>query len=560
MLKVLRNSETLRIRKWMVAIISVMLILVTTISYIALPPAFAVGEEQAQEQAAPAEGEQPAPAEGEAQPAAEGEAPAEGEQPAGGEAPAEGEAAPAEGEAAPAAEDGTATVSLPAISASSYIVMSGSTSERVVEKHSERKMQPGKITLLMTAMVVLDNMYDDRELKNTVDINSDLAKYGTTFAEGESVSVGDLLDAMLVSGDAQAAEALAAYSASSREIFINEMNSKSMALDIMDTQFVNPSGEKETTQYSTAADLAVITQAAMRYRRIRDTLALTSAKLTPTVNKEPREMEVFSTDPLLAGEQAYEHIEGGILGVSEGDKNNTQFAAVSVKDDMQLIVILMDSDADKAAGEAAALLEYGDSKVTRNTIVKKGKLSGHARVRGGARTRVPAYTESKGFAYVPPEGSDSLIQTQVVMDSDLEAPLSKGDKVGEFRIYVADELKGTVDLIIKQNVPVGWAPSKYYISNRAAVVLGILIVLLIAFFARVVHVKRRREKRREAIRRAKIREMARRQLEIDEDRRRREWTASGYEDLPPRTTDIRRDSIETERSGNSRRRGPGRKR
>ena len=118
----------MRIKRLMVAVISVMLILVTTISYIALPPAFAEGEEQAQEQAAPAEGETAAPAEGEAadpaaQPAAEGEA-----------APAEGEAAqPAEGDAAQPAEgaegEQTTTVSLPAISASSYIVMSGSTSE-----------------------------------------------------------------------------------------------------------------------------------------------------------------------------------------------------------------------------------------------------------------------------------------------------------------------------------------------------------------------------------------------------------------------------------------------
>ena len=548
----------MRIRRLMVAVISVMLILVTTISYIALPPAFAEGEEQAQEQAAPAEGEAADPA---AQPAAEGGADAAA--PAEGEAqPAEGEAAPAEGDpAAQPAEgaegDQTTIVSLPAISASSYIVMSGSTSEKVVEKHAERKMQPGRITLLMTAMVVLDNVYEERELNNTVDINSDLAQFGTTFAEGESVSVGDLLDAMLVSGDAQAAEALASYSASSREIFINEMNSKSMALGIMDTQFVNPSGATETTQYSTAADLAVITQAAMRYQKIKDALAKTSVKITATANKQPREIELFTTDPLLMGDMAYEYIKGGILGVSGGEKNNTQFAAVSMKDDMELIVILMDSDAAKVASEAVSLLEFGDSKVTKNTIVKKGKLSGHARVKGGARTRVAGYTETKGFAYVPPEGTDSLIQTQVVMLSDLEAPLKKGDKVGEFRIYVADELKGTVDLVTKKDVPVGWMPSRYYISNRMTVILCVLLVLLIAFFARVIHVKRRREKRREAIRRAKIREIARRQLEIDEDRKKREWTASGYEDMSPRATDIRRESAEKTRDSRGRRRGPG---
>ena len=132
------------------------------------------------------------------------------------------------------------------------------------------------------------------------------------------------------------------------------------------------------------------------------------------------------------------------------------------------------------------------------------------------------------------------------MYDDLKAPLSKGDKVGEFRIYVADELKGTVDLIIKEDVAEGWYLSRYYISNTATIVLGVLLFLLLIFLLRVWHVKRRRAKRREAIRRARIRELARKQLEIDEDRKRRDWDATGYEDMPPRTTDIRKEAIREE--------------
>ena len=72
-------------------------------------------------------------------------------------------------------------VKAPSVSASSYMVMSGSTSEKVASKHADRKMQPGKITLLMTAMVVLDNMYDEKELKNTVVTGNTIAGYGDPF-------------------------------------------------------------------------------------------------------------------------------------------------------------------------------------------------------------------------------------------------------------------------------------------------------------------------------------------------------------------------------------------
>lgn len=472
----------------MVAIISVILILVTTIGYIALSEVYAEGESTVVPKKAPP------------------------------------------------------------VSASSYMVMSGSTSQKVASKHADRKMQPGKITLLMTAMVVLDNMYDESELKNTVETGETIAEYGDTFQKGESASVGDLLDAMLVGGDVQAAELLAKYSASSRNIFVNEMNSKCMELGLLDTLFTNASGRYDIGAYSTAADLAVITQAAYRYQEVKDALAKKSVTIAVIENKKkrPKEITFSSTNPLLTGNEKtdYKYIKGGILGLVDESVNSAQFAAVATKDDMQMIVILMDSAKENTSREAASLFEYADAKVTKNTIVKKGKLAGHARVRGGAVTRVPAYTETKGFAYVPPEGSDSLIQTQVAMYDDLNAPLKKGDKVGEFRIYVADELKGTVDLVIREDVPVGWYPSRFYISNAGTVVAGTILVLLLVFLLRVGHVRRRRVKRREALRRQKIRELARMQLEIDEDRKRREWDATGYEAMPPRTTDICKEAID----------------
>ena len=473
----------------MVAIISVILILVTTIGYIALFEVYAEGE----------------------------------------------------------TETAAVPKKAPSVSASSYMVMSGSTSEKVASKHADRKMQPGKITLLMTAMVVLDNMYDEGELKNTVETGKTIAEYGETFKKGESASVGDLLNAMLVGGDVQAAELLAKYSASSRDIFVNEMNSKCMELGLMDTLFTNAGGRNDIGSYSTAADLAVITQAAYRYQFIKDALAKKSVTIAVTEKKKkkPREIEFKGTNPLLTGNEKtdYQYIKGGILGLLDENVNSAQYAAIATKDEMQMIVVLMDSAKENAGREAVSLFEYADAKVTKNTIVKKGKLVGHARVRGGAITRVAAYTETKGFAYVPPEGSDSLIQTQVAMFDDLNAPLHKGDKVGEFRIYVADELKGTVDLIIKEEVPAGWYPSKFYISNTGTIVLGTVLILLLLLLLRVWYVRHSREKRREALRRQKIRELAIMQLEIDEDRKRRDWDATGYEAMPPRTTDIRKESI-----------------
>lgn len=432
------------------------------------------------------------------------------------------------------------------ISSSSYIVMSGSTSEVVINQHADRKMQPGNIAMLVTAMVFLDKMYNEEELENVVDITEKLTEYGTTYKVGESVKVGDLLNAMLIGGDRQSAEALARYSASKRSVFVNEMNAKCMELRIMDTQFANPSGFYSTKQYSTAQDCAVIMQAALRYERIKEAFEENRTAITASTREVSRQIYFAASNPLINGsEEVYEHGKGGIAGSLGDPINRAQYAGAALKNDMQLIVVLMDSVDAKVGTEARTLLDYANTLVTRDEIVDAGKLAGYAIVRGGEKIRVAAYTESKGFAYVPPEGSKELIDTEIVMFKHLEAPLDKGAKVGEFRIFVADELKGTVDLVTKEKIQKGWLPSMIYISNRASIVIAAVLAFVLLLALRILYVKRKRRKMRELRRRLQIRELAMQQMEIDEDRRRRNWTYGGsYDKFAPRTSDIRKEALE----------------
>jgi hypothetical protein len=317
----------------------------------------------------------------------------------------------------------------------------------------------------------------------------------------------------------------------------------------MDTQFDNPSGAYSTKQYASAHDCAVIMQGAMRYQLIKDALMLRNTTAIAKTKKDSRKVLFKSTNPLLVSQkpsEVYKFTKGGISGTMGSPVNGTQYAGVATVDDMQLIVVLMNSKESKIAYEAKGLLVYGDTKVTKNTIVQANKKVGSVRVRGGASTRAAVYTETNGFVYVPPEGTSSLVDTQVIIYNDVEAPLREGDKVGEFRIYVADELKGTVDLVIKKDIKKGWPPSQIYISNRAVIIAGAIVLLLLLAKLRIRQINKKRAKRREAMRQRRIRELAREQLVVDEDRRKRNWTfdSGNYDKLPPRTSDIRKEAID----------------
>lgn len=386
------------------------------------------------------------------------------------------------------------------IKAGSAIVFSGSTSEVVYSLHDERKLPMGNLTKLMTAMVVIDNIHNQNEYANKVKISAKAAKLGKRYKKGQEVTVEQLLKDMLARNSDEAAWALAEYSATQVKIFVSEMNSKVMEFDLMNTQYVNPTGAYDINQYSTTHDSAVIAQYAFRYPFIREQLAMNS--------------RVAQTGGFI----------GAITGTLSMPKSAAQTMVASERDGMQIIVILLEGDANRISKDVSKLTEYGYAKVSRHTIVKANKKVGTARVKHGASTRVTGYTKTKGYAYIPPEGTTDLVQTEVVMKDNLEAPIAKGAVIGEYRIYVADELKGTVDIVTDREIKTGWFPSYIYISNLAVIIIGTVLTLVIAFVLRVRYVKLKRRRIREAKRQAKIREMAMRQKALEEDRKRRNWT------------------------------------
>ncbi len=422
----------------------------------------------------------------------------------------------------------------PAPSAEAAVVMSATTGEVIYSNHGDRKLPMAGAAKLMTAMVVLDNMHNYKELKNKIQIDSVSDDQGDLFQKNETVSVNDLLYALLINDSDEAAYALAVYSSGSVATFTGQMNQKASQMGLLNTKFTNPSGANEEGQYSTAVDTGKMLKAAMKYQKIRKILGLTSYTMKATDMSQERTLT--SRNELLTGGEdgnlKLSGIEGGILShetvppsTDEGGTpvDSTVFAVIGERDGMAVMTILMNEPDNKRVEDATNLMNYGFKNVTKKIISKEGVDKGKVRVRYGEETRVPVYTASKGYVYIPPEGSNSLVQVKTDIYSSLKAPVKAGTKAGELKIYVADEYQGSVDLIVKQDVKTGWFPSSIYISNRATIIICVILLAIFAVFLRIIQIRRRNIKRKKARRKAKAMEIARRQLEIEEDRRKRNW-------------------------------------
>lgn len=386
------------------------------------------------------------------------------------------------------------------INASSAIIFSGSTSEVVYSLHEKRKLPVGDVVKLMDAMIVLDNIRNDNEFENKVRITKKIDELGKLYKTGQEVTVKQLLSDMLTKNSGEAAYALAMYSSGKIDIFVSEMNSKATEIGLINTRYVNVTGRYNSDQYSSVYDVAVLTQYLLRYEEAASILSKNT-----DVGKTPGFIGAFS-------------------GNVDGKSKSSQSIIISDSKGMQLITVLLGTTDQSIEKDSQLLTRYGVDNVTRKRVLKAGKKVGTTKVKHGSTVNIPGYLKSDVFVYVPPEGSESLIQHRAVMKDDLKAPLKKGAKIGEYRVYVADELKGTVDIVTKKEVTTGWLPSYLYISNLAVVLIGIVALIITIVIFRISWKIKKKKKEKERRRQAKIEELAMKQKKIEEDRARRNWT------------------------------------
>ena len=154
---------------------------------------------------------------------------------------------------------------------------------------------------------------------------------------------------MLRSGN-DAAVALAEYVGGSVEKFAEMMNKKAEELDLVNTHFVTPHGLDDSQHYTTAVELAKITDYAMQNEKFAQIVGTKST--TININGYPR--QINNTNELLG-------VLNGVVGVKTGFTNNAGRCLVTEvkRNGMDIITVVLGADTTKdRARDSIKLIEY----------------------------------------------------------------------------------------------------------------------------------------------------------------------------------------------------------
>lgn len=160
------------------------------------------------------------------------------------------------------------------------IAVDAETGAVLSEDRADVKAYPASVTKLMTAFIVLDDIADGRlSLTNKVTVSPERNRSDRHFRQpsctglraGESMTVDEMLKALMVNSANDAALFLAERCAGSVTAFVARMNAKATRLGMKNTRYFNPNGlppppweAERHFNYSTCRDLARMSVALLR--------------------------------------------------------------------------------------------------------------------------------------------------------------------------------------------------------------------------------------------------------------------------------------------------------
>ena len=237
----------------------------------------------------------------------------------------------------------------PSIKASALYLVDMKSGRVLLEKDATRRLPPASLTKVMTALVALESASPQQVVK--VDRRALLSRSSLKLHAGEQFLLRDLLTAMLVTSANDACQAVALHVGGEADRFVTMMNERARALGLENTHFANACGFDAPGHYSTAADLARLTEQALQVPAF-SMMVRTVTRDIATVDGT-RHVPLHSTNELL--------LDPDVTGVKTGytSKAGRCLIASMFKDGHRLLLVGL--NVRDRWEQATRLLHYGQA-------------------------------------------------------------------------------------------------------------------------------------------------------------------------------------------------------
>lgn len=308
------------------------------------------------------------------------------------------------------------------------LLMDETTGQVLYGKNFDVQMPIASITKVMTMLLVFEAIDSGKiTLQDTVPITEHAFSMGGSqiwLEPGEIFTVHELLKAVAVSSANDAAVALAEFVGGSESVFCDMMNTRAKELGMANTHFVNACGLDADGHLSTAYDVAVMSRELMKHEKVFEYTTIWMDYL------RNGETQLVNTNKLL-------HSYTGTTGLKTGttSKAGVCISATAKRQNMSLIAVVLGADSGTERFDAAKkLLDFGFSNFESREFPQAEDYPKMIKVRYGVQKAAQlTYNLPQSLLFL--KGSASGLESRITLPETIEAPMSKGSKIGSVGLY-----------------------------------------------------------------------------------------------------------------------------
>ena len=337
-----------------------------------------------------------------------------------------------------------AAVELP-LTSRAALLMEKTTGQILFAQNEHEKLEPASVTKIMTLLLTRDAIdsgalaYDD-----VVTVSANAAGMGGSqvfLAEGDMITVEELLKCVCVSSGNDAAVALAEKVAGVTELFVEQMNNRARGLGMDDTHFVNPTGLTAEGHVTSAHDIALMSRELL------------------TKHPDLRSFTTIWTDSIRNGTVALANPNklirryDGATGLKTGYTASAGYciSATAEREGMELIAVVMKGEtADKRNADAKALLNYGFSAYALVSAAPEEPLPALP-VTMGETDSVSLTLPPDALTAVVEKAQAAALERRIDLPESLPAPVRQGQQVGTLTLCSGDTELVTVPILAAED-------------------------------------------------------------------------------------------------------------
>ena len=344
--------------------------------------------------------------------------------------------------------------SVPSLEVSSYALMDVKTGSIIAGKNLDKKVEPASLTKIATLYLVfksLKSKYISEDDYTTISKKAWKMIGSRMFIEvGKKVQIKDLIQGVIVQSGNDASVALAEHIAGGEEFFVTMLNKLAKDMGLSNTNFTNVTGMPNKDHYTTARDLAILSQNLIndfpqQYKRFsQDTFTYNNIR-------QPNRNRLLKT---------YDYADG----IKTGHTSSAGYclSASAEKDGTRLVSVIFGANNSKLRFKyTKTLFKYGFRNFITKVYFKKNKIIAKERIWNGEEKYIDIGFNRDIFI-TSLKHDDSKITPKLNLLAKIEAPIRLNQVLGTIDFIKNDKVISTEKIYALKRIDEGNLYRKTY--------------------------------------------------------------------------------------------------